>query len=259
MPGEFTLAQWLVLVEYELLLFAGIFFLLGTIDELAVDLAWLWLKLTGRATTVRGPIAAGRPLTGRAAVFIPAWREAEVIGTTIRHALSVWPQSELRLYVGCYRNDRATVDAVIAAAGGDPRLRLVIHERDGPSTKADCLNRLYRALRVDERRAGAAARMVVLHDAEDMVDPHALALLDAAIGEADLVQLPVLPVSVSGARWISGHYCEEFAEAHGRRWWCATRWARASPRPGWGARSPARRSADWPPDAARTAPSPLNA
>lgn len=90
------------------------------------------------------------------------------------------------------------------------------HDRDGPSTKADCLNRLYRALCDDEHRGGEAARMVVMHDAEDMVDPHALALLDASIGEADLVQLPVLPVPVRGARWISGHYCEEFAEAHGK-------------------------------------------
>lgn len=92
----------------------------------------------------------------------------------------------------------------------------MIHDRDGPSTKADCLNRLYRALCDDERRAGTRARMVVLHDAEDMVDAAGLALLDAAIGEADLAQLPVLPVPVRAGRWISSHYCEEFAEAHGK-------------------------------------------
>lgn len=214
LSGGFTLAEWFVLIEHELLLFAGIFFLLGTIDELAVDLVWLWLKSTGRATTVRGQIAPNQPLDGQAAIFVPAWREAEVIGATIRHALSVWIQPDLRIYAGCYRNDRATAEAVIAVANGDTRLRLVIHDRDGPSTKADCLNRLYRALCVDEGRAGATARMVVLHDAEDMVDRHALTVLDTAIGDADLVQLPVLPVPVRGARWISGHYCEEFAEAH---------------------------------------------
>lgn len=216
MPAGFTLGEWLVLIEHELLLFAGIFFLLGTFDELAVDFAWLWLKLTGRATTVRGSLDSERPLQGPAAIFIPAWSEAEVIGATIRHALAVWPHGALRLYVGCYRNDRATAEAIVAAARNDQRLRLVIHDRDGPSTKADCLNRLYRALCEDERRSGAPARMVVLHDAEDMVDPHALALLDAAVDEADLVQLPVLPVPVDEARWISGHYCEEFAEAHGK-------------------------------------------
>lgn len=214
--GGVPFDEWLALVEHELLLFAGIFFLLGALDELAVDILWLWLKLTGRARTARLSGRQTGSLSGRTAVFIPAWHEAQVIGATVSHALAVWPHAELRLYIGCYRNDDATVVAVTAAAGGDPRLRIVIHDRDGPSTKADCLNRLYRALRDDERRTGVRSRMIVLHDAEDMVDPAALALLDEAIEAAQLVQLPVLPVPVRGASWVSGHYMEEFAEAHGK-------------------------------------------
>lgn len=215
--GGFTPAQWFVLVEHELTLFAGFFFLLGLLDELAIDLMWIGLRTTGRARTLRLACdVPATPLAGRAAVFIAAWREAEVVGATLRHALQAWPHAELRLYVGCYRNDPATIEAVLAAADGDPRLRLVIHGRDGPSTKADCLNRLYGALQEDERRSGRAARMVVIHDAEDMIDPAALNLLDEAIGAADLVQLPVLPCPLPQSRWIASHYCEEFAEAHGK-------------------------------------------
>jgi adsorption protein B len=88
--------------------------------------------------------------------------------------------------------------------------------RHGPSTKADCLNRLYAALEADESRSGREFRLVVLHDAEDMVDPAALVLLDRAITEADFVQLPVLPEAQRNSRWIGSHYCEEFAEAHGK-------------------------------------------
>ncbi len=215
--GGSSLLQLLALAEHELLLFAGCFFLLGTLDELAIDAIWVWLRLTGRAQTERVFRAreAGKPLKGRVAVLIPAWREAEVIGATIAHALAVWPQEELTLYVGCYRNDRATADAVFKAAQGDPRLRLVLHDRDGPTTKADCLNRLYRALSDDERRRGGVPfRMVLLHDAEDMVDPAALALLDRAIDRADFVQLPVRPEPQHGSRWVAGHYCEEFAETN---------------------------------------------
>ena len=65
-------------------------------------------------------------------------------------------------------------------------------------------------------RAGTRFRMVVVHDAEDMVDPAALALIDAALARADFVQLPVLPEPQAGSRWIGSHYCEEFAEAHGK-------------------------------------------
>ncbi len=226
--ADFTIFEWLMLAEHELLVFAGVFFLIGALDEICVDFVWIWLRLTGRAKAqtlgpepsrgqiANAPAAFGVHLAGDAAIFVPAWQEAGVIGTTISHMLSHWPHSRLRLYVGCYRNDPATINAAIRAANGDSRFRLVIHEREGPTTKADCLNRLYAALEEDERRSGSAVRMVVMHDAEDMVDPAGLTLLDAAMETAVLAQLPVLPVPQADSRWIGSHYCEEFAEAHGK-------------------------------------------
>lgn len=216
--GAWTPLEWLALAEHELLLFAGVFFLIGLADELAIDLTWLWLRLTGRARTLRihRDNHRGATLGGPAALLIPAWQEEGVLAKTIAHALAVWPQRELRVYVGCYRNDGATAEAIIAGAGGDPRVRLVVHDRTGPTTKADCLNRLYAAMEADERRRGVRFHMVVQHDAEDMVDSAALGLLDAALERADFVQLPVLPQPQSASRWVGSHYCEEFAEAHGK-------------------------------------------
>lgn len=211
--------QWLALAQHELLLFAGVFFLIGAADDLAIDFAWLWLKLTGRAQTseVDRSELQVRELHGAAAIFIPAWNEANVIGDTIRHALGSWQQTNLRLYVGCYRNDPATISAAMAAACGDERLRIVIHDRAGPSTKADCLNRLYAAMRDDEQRTGAEFSMTVLHDAEDLVDPGGLAMLDQAVAKgAQFAQLPVEPLPQTDSRWLGSHYCEEFAEAHAK-------------------------------------------
>ncbi|HEY7805812.1 MAG TPA: glycosyl transferase family protein [Croceibacterium sp.] len=216
--GAWTPLQWLALVEHELLLFAGVFFLVGSIDELAIDFAWVWLRLTGRARTlrIRRENHCRAALAGSAALIIPAWHEERILATTIAHALAAWPQPELRLYAGCYRNDVGTAEAIAAGARGDPRVRLVVHDRDGPTTKADCLNRLYAAMEADERRCGVRFRMVLVHDAEDMVDPAALSLIDAAMARADFVQLPVLPEPQPESRWIGSHYCEEFAEAHGK-------------------------------------------
>ena len=213
-----TALEWLALVEHELLLFAGFFFLLGAVDELSMDLVWFWLRLTGRAETptLSRRDIHHRTLSGRAAVLIPAWQEARVIADTLTHALAVWPQADLRIYVGVYRNDPATLEAAARGANGDARVRIVVHDRDGPSTKADCLNRLYKAMQQDELREGRSARMVLLHDAEDMVDAAALALLDRAIDSSQFVQLPVLPMPQRGSRWVGSHYCEEFAEAHGK-------------------------------------------
>jgi len=213
--GHLSPLEWLALAEYELLLFAGAFFLVGALDELAVDIGWAWLKLTGRANV--GQLSrkeiASRQLSGPAAVFIPAWQEGDVIEITVAHALSVWPQKDLTIYVGCYLNDPGTVEAAMRGSGGDPRVRIVVHGQHGPTTKADCLNRLYAALEDDEARRGREFHSVVLHDAEDMVDPAALSLLDETLQHADFVQIPVLPEAQRQSRWIGSHYCEEFAES----------------------------------------------
>ena len=211
--------QFLALIQYELLLFAGVFFLLGALDDFAVDLAWLWLKVTGRARTAivdRDELQA-RPLESPVAVFIPTWQESEVIFDTIRHMLSVWPQANLRLYIGVYRNDPDTLEAALCASCDDIRVRLVVHDCEGPSTKADCLNRLYEAMHDDERRSPMPFSAVVFHDAEDMVDPAGLGLLEWAVQEgADFAQLPVEPLPQASRDWLGSHYCEEFAEAHGK-------------------------------------------
>ena len=216
--AQFTSAEWLALLQHELLLLAAVFFAIGLIDELAVDLTYAWLRLTGRAKPVEVPGRgyAVQDLSGMAAVFIPAWEEDAVIGPTVAHALACWPQDDVRIYVGCYRNDPTTIASVAVAARNDDRIRVVIVGEDGPTSKAHCLNRLYRALCEDEARLRIKAHMVVLHDAEDMVDPAALVLLDRAIWQDDFVQLPVMALPQSDSHWIAGHYSDEFAESHAK-------------------------------------------
>lgn len=212
-----TLIELLVLLKHELLAFAVFWFCVGLVDEFLLDLAWFWLRLNGRAKTVRLPVGYGaEPLSGRTAVFIPAFREASVIGATVAHMLAVWPQRDLTIYVGSYRNDPNTIAATSAAAAGDPRVRVVIHGVDGPTTKADCLNRLYRAMCADEDRLGLAFASVILHDAEDMVHPAALQTIDAALVLRDFVQLPVRPELQQRSAWIAGHYADEFSESHAK-------------------------------------------
>ncbi len=224
--SSWTVVEWLQLVERELLLFALFWFIVGMVDEMALDAIWLGLRLTNRGSTpCLPPQAGGVPLSGAVAVFIPAWHEDAVIGATIGHMLSVWPQRDYRLYVGCYRNDAATIAAAMLAVGADARVRLVIHDRPGPTTKADCLNRLYQALCDDEARKGQPFATVLLQDAEDMVHPLALSVVDQGLapsgGAADFVQLPVRPEispadHVAAGHWVAGHYADEFAESHAK-------------------------------------------
>ncbi len=73
---------------------------------------------------------------------------------------------------------------------------------------------LYDALVAYEVDTGASAAAIALHDAEDVVHPLELRIFDRLIGRAAVIQLPVLPLPDPHSRWISGHYCDEFAEAH---------------------------------------------
>ena len=211
------LLQWLLVAEHELLLFAAFWFVVSAVDEAAVDISWAWLRLGGRASATRLPPGLrDSPLLGRAAILVPAWHEDTVIGHMIAHMLVSWRQRDFIVYVGCYRNDPATLAAAAAGAGGDARVRLVVNQVDGPTTKADCLNRLYAALRADEARSGVQFRNVVMHDAEDMVHPAALAVIDRALAEVEFVQLPVRPEPQPSSIWIAGHYSDEFTEAHAK-------------------------------------------
>jgi adsorption protein B len=98
----------------------------------------------------------------------------------------------------------------------DERVQIVNGDLPGPTTKAECLNRLWAALVRDEQAEGRGFKAVVLHDAEDVVHSAELKLFDRLIERFDLVQLPVLPLVDRGSRWISGHYMDEFSETHGK-------------------------------------------
>jgi adsorption protein B len=199
-------------VMHEAALFAACGFVLLGVGDLLVDVLWLGLRLTRRRTECPGLPAASR--TGRLAIFVPAWDEAAVIGPMLSHAQAMFGGADYRLYVGCYPNDPATIAAVRAVAG--PRLRLVIGPAPGPTSKADCLNRIWEQMLADEAAEGVPVKAVILHDAEDVVHSAELPLFDALIERYDLVQLPVVPLVDPGSRFVSGHYLDEFTEAHGK-------------------------------------------
>ena len=204
----------------EATLFAAIWFLVGGLDDLLVDFvyglraarAWGRTWLYGPDETEAPPLP---PPAGRIAVFVPAWQEADVIGPMLRTALARFDHPDYLIYVGTYPNDPATIAAVADMAEADDRVRLVIGPREGPTTKADCLNTLWRALLRDEGDGEVLA--VALHDSEDVVDPLELRLFADRLARFDAVQLPVMPLRKKGSPLVSGHYCDEFAEAHAKQ------------------------------------------
>jgi len=211
-------ALFLTELTAELALFAAAGFFLFAIDDLAVDIlyvlrsGWRTLGVYSRfprafAGTLSAPM---RP--GWFAVLIPAWDEAAVIAPMLRATLARFDHDDYRLFVGHYRNDPATQAAIDSVR--DRRIVAVEVDADGPTTKADCLNRIYDALIAYEAACGRTAKAIVLHDAEDVVHPLELKLFDRMIERAGAVQLPVVPLIDPDSTWVAGHYADEFAESH---------------------------------------------
>lgn len=204
----------------ELALFAAVGFLLFALDDLVVDLIYFGRRLwRGTAIYSRYPRAFAETLPppehpGWFAIFIPAWDEGAVIGPMLRTTIARFGAGDYRLFVGHYPNDPATAAAL--ARIEDEHLRPVLLDHDGPTTKADCLNALHRALEREETSRGERALAVVLHDAEDVVHPAELAVFERLVSRAAAIQLPVVPLPDPTSPWIAGHYGDEFAESHGK-------------------------------------------
>ena len=205
----------LALREIMIIVAVGVF--LSGLDDLLIDVIYFtrigWRRLTVYRRYTRASAESIRGSDpGSIAIIVPAWDESAVIGAMLGDLVNRLDYPRYRVFVGLYPNDPAGQAAVMAVA--DHHIQPVICTRPGPTTKADCLNHLWRAVVAHERSSGDVFKAVVLHDAEDVVHPQELWIFDALVPRLALVQLPVLPLPDAGSRWISGHYLDEFAESH---------------------------------------------
>lgn len=148
----------------------------------------------------------------RIAILVPLWREHRVIGQMLEHNLAAIRYSAYDIFIGVYPNDDATVDAVAEVERRHARVHVVVGSHDGPTSKGDCLNSIYRGMAGFEALRGVHFDIVMTHDAEDLVDPESLRLVNWFSRECAMVQIPVLALPTAIAEWTHGLYCDEFAE-----------------------------------------------
>ena len=203
------LALWHVALAEALLLVALLVAING-LDDLAIDVLWLMMPRHQRQPQPLPPA----PPPARFAILIPAWDVSAVIGAMLQRLLATLDWPDYTVFVGLYPNDPKGQAAV--AALNDPRLHVAVGATLGPTTKADCLNSLWRAALSEEAASGRPFAAIVLHDADDLVHACELAVFAAHLPEYAMVQLPVLPLPDAGSPLISCHYIDEFAEAHAK-------------------------------------------
>jgi adsorption protein B len=187
-----------------------VWILLSGLDDLFISLMYL----LGRWRHFPWPGAAELQAAPerRIAIFVPLWQEHQVIGEMLDHNLAEIRYASYEIFAGVYPNDLRTVSAVNQAARRHPRLHVARCPHDGPTSKGDCLNWIYRRMWEFEQQQGVYFDLVVTHDAEDWIHPDSLRLINWFSRESEMVQIPVLPLPTHPADVTHGLYCDEFAE-----------------------------------------------
>ncbi len=199
----------------------GLYILLSGLDDLFIDLIWLYswamgvLRHKPRVHLPSEHELASTPLH-RIAIFVPLWNEHAVIADMLAHNVAAIRYSSYDFFVGAYPNDKLTIAAVTAAEARFPNVHLAICPHDGPTSKADCLNWIYQRMLMSEELNGTRFDAVVTHDAEDIIHPESLRWINYYAGEYGFVQIPVLALPTPLKYLTHGVYCDEFAEFQSR-------------------------------------------
>ncbi|MBN9661351.1 MAG: glycosyl transferase family protein [Acidobacteria bacterium] len=213
-----NLIAWLGSVDLSLARFAaatllplGLYLLTSGLDDLAIDVCWIWGKLF--RPQLPAPSGQSDPAL---ALYIPLWHEAEVIGPMLDHNLAAVDYSNYEVFVGVYRNDAATRAAVLDLTLRHARVHLAEVPHDGPTSKADCLNWIRQSMLLYEERHDLRFELVVMHDAEDLIHPQSFRRIARYAEAYDMIQVPVLALPTSPLEWTHGVYCDDFAESQGK-------------------------------------------
>jgi adsorption protein B len=146
------------------------------------------------------------------AILIPLWKEHGHIRQMLARNVEGIRYRNYHIFVGVYPNDTLTVNAVSEAAGRHARVHKAVVPHDGPTSKGDCLNWIYYRMREYERRHNIRFRVIMTHDAEDVIHPESLNWINWFSRQHQMVQIPVLPLPTPAYEWTHGLYCDEFAE-----------------------------------------------
>ena len=192
-------------------------FLLSGLDDLGVDLAWLYAWVAERLTVSRRdarriPDAPPLPI----AILVPLWHEHAVIARMLEHNLAAIRYPDFHIFAGIYANDPLTEEAVASISERFTNVHLAVCPHDGPTSKADCLNWIYQHVGLYEEQNCISFEIIVTHDAEDLIHPEELSWINAYATHFGFIQIPVLALATPFWSFTHGVYCDEFAEYHTR-------------------------------------------
>lgn len=181
------------------------------LDDLLVD-CFYFLRRVWRREKERDPESFAEMPEQLIALWVPAWREAEVIAQMVSHNVAALRYRRYHIFAGTYPNDDATLEVMRELEAKHENFHLSLTPHDGPTSKADNMNWIYQRMCDVEERRGERFDIVVVHDSEDLIHPEEFRWLNAYCREYDFVQVPVLALPTPWWEFTHGVYCDEFAE-----------------------------------------------
>ena len=191
-------------------------FLVAGLDDLFIDLNALLRRLGPQKVNAGGLKEWTEIKPRKIAIIVPAWDESSVIGRMLVGNLAriQYPADSYGFYVGVYPNDQASIDAVQRVAESNPNVMAVVSPVPGPTSKGQILNHVTRCLMDGISGCASDWDAILLHDAEDLIHPVSLWLLNERLQHNHYVQIPVFSLPLAWHQLVAGTYIDEFAESH---------------------------------------------
>lgn len=195
----------------------ALYILLSGLDEVFIDcvclLTWISNRLFhGPKDQAAERVAVFASPPKKISILVPLWKESTVIRQMVDNNVGGITYTNYDFFLGCYPNDTETLEVVRELEQLHKNVHVAVCGNPGPTSKADCLNWIYQRMLSYEREHGVRYEIILTHDAEDVIHPHALHWINYHCDIYDMVQVPVLPLRTPISEWTHGIYCDEFAE-----------------------------------------------
>lgn len=208
--------------QLEFLVFAlGLLFLIGSLDDLLLDLVHAVYRLRPIKISLSKWIEWKSKEESPIAIMIPAWQESDVLEAMVTTNLKRLHYQNFHWFIGVYPNDEKTLSIALNLEKLHPeKITVVINKLPGPTSKAQCLNTILQVMTEgiarskQKNEAPWIPRYVAIHDAEDVIHPLSFKAINAQDENLDFIQVPIFSLPVATSKWVAGTYLDEFADVH---------------------------------------------
>jgi adsorption protein B len=144
----------------------------------------------------------------RVAILVPTWKEGTLLKSMIETNTARLQYQNYFWVLGVYPNDIDTLEVARSLEAAQPeKILVVLMDRGGPTFKAHCLNGMLAHLReLAQTDQKFLPEYVMVQGSEDILDPQALVAINGQPANTDLMQFPIVSISVPVKNWFDGSY-----------------------------------------------------